>query len=151
MAEPLRRDLIARRNTPFAEVWPFTDRDTAEPVDFTGATVSMQVRLYGAQAGDPLIDLAEVVAEQTEGLLTGTGEIAAWIGQTTLLALPRGADGAAVVFRYDLKVQLAGELAEVWTYGTLTVKPGVTDRLRILTNDAGVWLTNDAGTILIAG
>lgn len=151
MAEPLNRPLRARRNTAFAQAFPFTDAETDLPVDFTGAAVAMQVRLYGAQAGDALITLSEVATPTTEGLLVEDGLITVFIDETSLSLLPRGKAGADIVFQYDLKVQLAGALAEVWAEGAFTVTPGVTDRLRILTNDAGAMLTSDAGLILIAG
>lgn len=148
MAIPVRLDLEARRNTPFSKEWPFTEETTGDPLDFTGATVAMQVRMYGAQAGAALIDLVEVGTAQTEGLTVDAGSILCWIDQTSLLFLPTGKPGADVVFQYDLVVQLPDEVAEVWAYGTFTVTPGVTDRLIILTNESNVPLTGDGAYLI---
>lgn len=146
MAIPARLDLLARRNIPFAREWTFTDE--GEPQDFTGATVTLQVRQYGAQPGLALIDLVEVGADRTEGLRVSDGLISAWIDRTTLRFLPSGRPGADVVFAYDLIVALPGSVPEVWAYGTLTVTPGVTDRLILLTNETGAYLVTEDGAYL---
>jgi len=150
MAAPLNLPLRARRNAPFSRVWSFTD-DDGDAVDLSAAVVTMQVRQYGAQPDTALISLIEVATANTEGLLVAGGNITAFIDETSLLLLPSGAAGKDVVFTYDLVVDLADRVAEVWAEGTFTVTPGVTDRLRILTNDAGDLLVSDAGKILIAG
>lgn len=152
MAEPLRRDLVARRNAPLAYEWSFTD-DAGDPVDFTGATVTMQVRQYGAQAGSALISLVEVAeaTPPTEGLQAADGTISVAIDESTLLFLPTGKEGAVVVFEYDLVVELSGAVPEVWAYGSLTVKPGVTDRINFLTVSADNYLVRDSGPYLTAG
>lgn len=147
--ESERRDLVARRNAPFTEVWSYTAEDSEAPYDFSGATAVMQVRQYGAQAGDGLIELPETSLELTEGVLVGEGNLTVFIEEATLATLPMGAAGAAVSFVYDLKVTLSGSVAEVWSFGTLTVTPGVTDRLIIFTNETGAYLLDEAGLFLI--
>lgn len=149
MAEALNRPIVARRNTPFARVFPFTDTETDEPVDFTGATVAMQVRQYGAQPGDALIDLAEVGAELTEGLLVEEGQITVFIDRGSLADLPGGKPGASVIFEYDLKVRLAGRVEEVWAEGSFTVKPGVTDRRFIRSTEASARRVTEDGRIRV--
>ncbi|WP_420478223.1 hypothetical protein [Brevundimonas sp. FT23028] len=146
MAIPARLDLKARRNTPFS--YEFTFSDDGDPQDFTGAVVAMQARLYGAQPGDPLIDLAEVFAPVTEGLIVEPGSVQVWIDEASLMTLPTGPAGSDVTLQYDLKVQLPGSVAEIWAAGTLTVSPGVTDRLTLLTNEGGAFLTNEDGAYL---
>lgn len=147
MAEPARVDLRARRNTPFTAVWSFTE--DGEPFDFTGAVVTMQVRLRGAQPGDALIDLVEVATAETEGLLVAEGQITCWIDEAPLRLLPTGKAGADVAFTYDLLVTAPGRVEEAWAGGTFTVTPGVTDRLNFLIAGAGNYLTA-GGSYLIA-
>lgn len=149
MAQPLRRDLTARRNAPFAEVWTFTEED-GTPVDFTGATVTMQVRLYGAQPGDALVDLAAVGTALTEGLVVSAGQVAVFIDSTTLAFLPGSSPGATDKFEYDLKVKRTGIVAELWRYGLFSLKPGVTDRTFILATEADDFLLAETGAYLLA-
>lgn len=143
MAIPARLDLLARRNTPFAREWAFSE--DGEPLDFDGATVRLQVRQYGAQPGTALIDLEEVGAPQVEGLQVSPGSIRCWIDQTSLYFLPAGRPGADVVFAYDLIVQLPGSVAEPWAYGTFTVTPGVTDRLGLRVTESGTRRQTESG------
>lgn len=145
--ESERRDLIARRNAPFTDEWTYTAEDSDEPYDFSGATAALQVRQYGAQGGSALIDLPETSLELTEGVLVGEGVLTVFIDEATLQLLPQGKPGEPVIFTYDLKVTPFGSVEEVWSWGTFTVKPGVTDRLIILSTGAAV-LTTDDGAIL---
>lgn len=131
MAEPVRRDIVARRDCPYFETWSFTD-EAGDPYDFTGATLTLEVRLYGAQAGDALVSLVETGSTQTQGLYVGSGEITPWIDEATLRLIPDGRVGQDVVFQYDLKVQPAGEVEQIWSYGEFRLKPWITDRLSFL-------------------
>ena len=149
MAQPLRRDLIARRDCPYAEVWPFTDRATGDPIDLTTATVSMEIRLYGAQAGPALVTLAEVGTAQTEGLYVEGGEITPWIDEATLRLLPDGKPGQDVVFRYDLKVQPDGEVPQIYAQGDFLLKPWIVDRLGIRITEAGSVRITEDGAIRV--
>ena len=152
MADALRLDLTARRNALLAYEWTFTD-DAGDPADFTGATVTMQVRQYGAQAGTALINLVEVAetTPATEGLQAVDGVVSVYIDEASLYHLPRGADGASIDFYYDLKVELSGVVAEVWAEGLITVKPGVTERTTYLVNASAEYLVNGAGAYLTTG
>lgn len=145
---PAQLAIKARRNTPFIREWTFTDAD-GEPIDFTGAVVEMQVRLYGAQPGDSLIDLNEVTEDQAEGLMVEDGSIRCWIDQSTLMFLPSGKPGSDVVFVYDLTVKQPDIVEEIWQYGTFTVTPGVTDRMIFLTNETAAYLLTEDGAYLI--
>lgn len=151
MAEPTRLDLVARRNAPFRLDDPWTFYEDGSPIDFTGATVSMQVRLYGAAPGEPLIDLDAVGATLTEGLLLGAGTVSPFIDEATLALLPRGKDGDTVALSYDLVVDLADRSAEVWQYGLFNVKPGVTDRLGLRITDDSSYRVTDDGSIRVTG
>jgi hypothetical protein len=150
MTVPARRDLVARRDCPFAETWPFTDRETGDPIDLSTATVSLEIRLYGAQAGPALVTLAEVGSAQTEGLYVVGGEVTPWIEEATLRLLPDGKPGQDVAFRYDLKVQPAGEVPQVYAQGVFLLKPWITDRLNMLATEAGDLLATETGAYLLA-
>ena len=148
MTEPARRDLVARRNCPFSEVWSLTD-DAGDPLDLTTATVSMEVRLYGAQPGSALITLAEQASEQTEGLYIDGGSVTPWIDEAVLRLMPEGGEGQSVAFVYDLKVQPSGEVAQLYRYGFVTLKPGVTDRLGLRITEAGDVRVTEDGAIRV--
>lgn len=152
MAEPLRRDLVARRNAPFAWEWAGIVDDNGAPVDFTAATdLRMHVRLYGAAAGDPLIGLAEVSAALTEGLIPGVGWIQGFIDEASLATTPTKAPGETVRFEFDLIAEFSGAVPEVWVEGFLTVDYGVTDRLGIRITDTGAVRITGDGSIRITG
>lgn len=142
------RPLRGRRNAPFAQTWTYTDAD-GEPLDFTGATAAMQVRHYGAQPGDSLIDLGVVTTALTQGVRIGAGTLSVFISRTALRFLPTGRPGTDVVFTYDLVVTLPDRVAEVWSQGRFTVSPAVTDRLGLL--KAGPDFLVAGGAKLIAG
>lgn len=57
MITPVELDLHVQRHAPFPSTDPFTltDETTGVPIDITGATITMQVRLYEGAAGDPLL------------------------------------------------------------------------------------------------
>lgn len=150
MADPGAEVLVARRNAPFARDWPFVD-EAGDPLDLTGATARMQVRLYGAQPGSSLINLVPVVDDLTEGLTVSTGLIGCYIEELSLAFLPEGGAGDAVNFVWDLVVTLPGQPAEVWLQGPFTVKPGVTNRNLFLVDGSGAFLTDPTGALLTAG
>lgn len=149
MAQPLLHDLVARRNAPFAREWSdFIDETTGAALDFSAATVAMEVRQRGAQAGDALISLSEVALDRVEGLIADEDSIRVYIDEATLAALPVGKAGASMVFVYDLVVQRSGEVPIVVAQGFFTVEPGVTDRLFFIT--AGGDRLVASGIFLIA-
>lgn len=152
MAAPLRRDLEARRNAPFAEVFrDVTDTTTGLPFDFTGSTVKAQVRLYEGQPGPALLTLAQVGSSGEEGLYASDDSIEIYIDEVTLALLPEGAPGAKVVFHYDLIVDTPTVIPEVWACGALIVHRGVTSRLTLLTGAGGAFLVSGSGALLTAG
>lgn len=120
--------LTARRNVPFAEQYDFAD-ETEAPIDFTGCTATMQVRLYGNAPGDPLIDLHSVGAD-VEGVNVNdpaTGSVTVRIDQTTLAAMPTGnTPNAADIFSYDLIITWPDGFSEAFMEGRFILKPGVT-------------------------
>lgn len=57
MITPVELDLHVQRHAAFPSADPFTltDSTTGVPIDITGATFTMEVRLYEGAAGDPLL------------------------------------------------------------------------------------------------
>lgn len=147
--KPSREPLLARRNAPYSEAFNFSEGGV--PLDLTGAVARMQVRLYGAAPFDALIDLDTVTEDLTEGLQIVDGTITPFIAEDSLAALPKGLPGQPTTFLYDLVVTLPGEVAEVWREGPFIVKPGVTKRLPVLTDEDGDTLTDEDGNLLTTG
>jgi hypothetical protein len=121
------------RNADYAETWVIAESfdasgNAVNPVDLTGYTLAMQVRLYGLAGGDPLIDL-ETVTSAIEGLRiveATAGQIEVRITDATLEALPTGKAGASVTFSYDLLLTDPTGLEQPYAYGDFIVQPGVT-------------------------
>lgn len=69
MISPVELDLSAQRHAPFPSVDPFVLRDslTGVPLNLTGATVKMQVRLYEGAPGDALLDKTLTVTNAIGG------------------------------------------------------------------------------------
>lgn len=57
MITPVEHDLYVQRHAPFPSADPFqlVDSVTGVAIDITGATITMEVRLYEGAAGDPLL------------------------------------------------------------------------------------------------
>lgn len=150
MAITLKRDLHGSRNAPLAWEWANIRDDAGELIDFTAATlVRMQARLYGAAPGDPLIDLVEVGAALTEGLVPGVGSITGHIDEATLRLLPAKAAGETVRFGFDVLIQLPGVVEEVWIEGSIWVAWGVTDRLGIRVTEDGAIRITESGAVRV--
>lgn len=130
--EPETLPLVARRNVPFIEEYAFTE--DGEPFGLTGYTGTMQVRLYGAQAGDAQIALINVGVDLTEGVWIsdpagGIVQIFIYEGtlQTVYDALILGVDGGSdVELVYDLILTDSGGFQQTFLEGPFTIKPGVT-------------------------
>lgn len=128
---PATEPLIGRRNARLAEEWQFT-HDGA-PVDLTGCTARLQLRLYGAQPGGAVVTLPSVT-DPVEGVWVrepAAGIICLIADPATLRAayerLAGGVEpGRAVRLAYDLLVTLPGGADEVWVEGVFTLNPGVT-------------------------
>lgn len=121
------------RNADYAETWVIAESfdaagNAVNPVDLTGYTLALQVRLYGLAGGSALISLTTVTAAvQGIRIIEATGgQIEIRITDTTLEALPAGKAGAAVTFSYDLIVTDPTGLEQPYAYGDFIVQPGVT-------------------------
>lgn len=64
-----REDLQVHRHAAFPSVDPFVlvDETTGVPIDLTGATITIQVRLYEGAAGDPMLTAALPVVDGPRG------------------------------------------------------------------------------------
>jgi hypothetical protein len=106
MITPVDLDLHVQRHAPFPSADPFTltDEITGVPVDITGATITMQVRLYEGAAGDPLLDETLAVLNGPRGEFAAPGVTEAEHEALIAAAL---ADGktlqSALRLRYDIK------------------------------------------------
>lgn len=131
MISPAELDLPVQRNASFPSVDPFTLTDdlTGLPIDITGATFRMQVRLYEGAGGDPLLDKTLAVVSGQAGTFgppaitkaDHQGLVAASAGMTR--------DRQSVVrFRYDVVAEgVAGWPDEVVILrGDYPVQTGVT-------------------------
>lgn len=129
MITPGTLPLVAQRWTPFVYTIDF------EGIDFTGATMAMQVRLYRDAPGDPIISLVNAASNAqglsvsvvtTEGVPTSTVQIR--INETTLEAilLNAGLPGADVKLAYDLHITGGGFEKTRWVEGDFIIRPGAT-------------------------
>lgn len=126
---PANVPLTLRRNVNYGESFEATD-DYGLPIDFTGFTGELEVRLYGKQPGDALLTIG-TVATPIEGLLFTATAIEVRIDSASIDGLPGGPDdgqepGDPSSFVYDLLLTPPGGSADVWFEGSVTVLPGVT-------------------------
>ncbi|WP_292223940.1 hypothetical protein [Brevundimonas sp.] len=129
MITPGHLDLVVQRWTPFVYQIDF------EGLDFTGATMAMQARLYRDAPGAPLISLVNAAAN-AEGLsvtvtnLDGvpTSHVQIRINETTAegLLLNAGAPGDDVKLVYDLHITGGGLPKTRWVEGSLIIRAGAT-------------------------
>lgn len=130
MTTAANKTLKGRRNAPFE--WRFQVMDGLTPVDLTGYVLAMQVRLYGAAAGDALISLGLVTVEGTKGIRIANaaeGRVHVFIPETDINDLPgvHAPEANAIQsFSFDLRVTPATGVAEIWVEGLFQVQPGVT-------------------------
>ena len=129
MITPGRLDLTVQRWTPFVYQIDF------EGLDFTGATMAMQARLYRDAPGSPLIDLKNaasnaeglsVTVATVDGLKISTVKIRINKSTAAGLLLNAGVPGADVVLVYDLHITGGGFEETRWFEGNLTIRAGVT-------------------------
>ncbi len=129
MITPGRLDLTVQRWTPFVYQIDFSG------LDFTGATMAMQARLYGDAPGDPLLNLTNAAAnaeglsvtvETDAGVTTSTVQIR--INETTAeaLLLNAGAPGTDIRLIYDVHITGGGFPKTRWIEGALIIRPGAT-------------------------
>lgn len=141
--------LRARRNTPFVHVFTVTDAD-GEPMDLTGHTAGMQVRLYGMQPGEPLLNLETVTTEQTDGLLISGSTVTPYVNRIDMAFMPSGnVDGRDDSFVYDLILTDPTGYSWIERWGPFEVTEGVTADAEIfLTAIDGRLLTTTVGAYL---
>lgn len=137
MSYPATVDFRVQRNADYAETWVVADEqgydasgNAINPLDLTGWSAELQVRLYGLADGDPLIDLGTVETD-IEGIRfiePAAGQMVIRIDwDPTLEGLPvAGKAGADVAFKYDLILIDPTGLRSSYAVGTFTVPPGVT-------------------------
>lgn len=134
MINPAAVNLTARRNADYAETWVVAESfdalgNAVGPVNLTGYSAAMQVRLYGLAGGDPLIDL-DTVTTAIEGIrfiepLAGQFEVR--IDAASIDDLPAAAKaGGTATFSYDIILTDPDGLAHAYAAGDFTVYPGVT-------------------------
>jgi hypothetical protein len=120
-------ELIGRRNAPFIEEYVFTVDNT--PVDFTGCTATMQLRVY-ANAPDPALVTLNAVSSDVEGVWISdpvNGIIQVRIDEATLFGLPtRVSTDARSAFAYDLRLTWPDGVRDVLMEGAFIVKAGTT-------------------------
>ena len=129
MIIPGRLDLTVQRWTSFVYQIDF------EGLDFTGATMAMQVRLYRDAPGDPLINLTNA-ASNAEGLSVSvatvsgvtTSTVQIRINETTgeSLLLNAGKPGDDITLVYDLHITGGGLPKSRWLEGSLIIRAGAT-------------------------
>lgn len=129
MITPGRLDLTVQRWTPFVYQIDF------EGLDFTGATMAMQARLYRDAPGAPLISLGNAASNAeglsvsvsvVEGVTISTVQIR--INETTAetLLLNAGKPGDDVRLVYDLHITGGGLPKTRWIEGALIIRAGAT-------------------------
>lgn len=129
MITPGKLDLTVQRWTPFVYQIDF------EGLDFTGATMAMQFRLYRDAPGDPLISLANA-ASNAEGLSVSvamnggvpTSTVQIRINETTAeaLLLNAGKPGDDIRIVHDLHITGGGFPKTRWIEGEATIRAGAT-------------------------
>lgn len=123
-------DIYAERHAPFPEPdpWTFTDEVTGVPVDLTGATLTMNVRLYEGASGSALLTPTVTVSNGPRGEFT----IAVSEADHEALIAAATADSqtlqSALRLRYDIKFSgVAGYPASfIGVRGFYNLQTGVT-------------------------
>lgn len=129
MITPGRLDLTVQRWTPFVYQIDF------KGLDFTGAAMAMQVRLYRDAPSAALISLANAAANAeglsvsvatADGVTTSTVQIR--INETTAegLLLNAGKPGDDITLVYDLHITGGGFPKTRWIEGALIIRAGAT-------------------------
>lgn len=122
-----RLDLRADRRTPY-----FPDTINFPGVDFTGATVLMEVRQVKDTEGDALISLEDVTSGQGVYISTASpgGVITSYlqilIFKEVMEELPFPAErGEDLALWWDLLIQPSGGFRQRWLAGKFIVEAGV--------------------------
>lgn len=107
MLSPVELDLYVQRHAPFPSVDPFTltDETTGVPIDITGATITMEVRLYEGAEGSALLTETLAVTSGTAGQFAYPGiseaEHEALVAAATADAQTKQ---SVLKLRYDIKI-----------------------------------------------
>ncbi|MGK2908565.1 MAG: hypothetical protein ACSLE1_01975 [Sphingobium sp.] len=136
MTIPAKFALRGRRNAFFGQEWQFTadtELGAVEPVDLTGHTAFLQLRLYGAQPGSAKVNLPSV-SSNIEGvwiIAPTEGRIQVYATEASMAAaytaLSGGVEaGANIRLQYDLVIRDPMGWDDVWVEGDFTINPGVT-------------------------
>lgn len=125
---PVQADLIASRTAVFDETFAFAIG--ADALDFTAATLRMQVRAYAGASGTPLIDLLTVGFDTDQGIYiidASQGLFSIRIEKATLAALPEIAESPLPsAFSYDLVLlDVDGDTLGPMMQGSFTLYEGV--------------------------
>lgn len=131
MISPVELDLVVQRHAPFPSADPFTltDKTTGLPINITGATFTMEVRLYEGAPGDPLLNETLAVVSGVGGTFGPPGVTEA---EHEALVAAAVADGQTLQsrlrLRYDIKASgITGWPASVIiARGFYIVQTGVT-------------------------
>ncbi|WP_342248599.1 hypothetical protein [Sphingomonas sp. OTU376] len=129
--EPANVPLEARGSAALAFELPF--EVAGEPFDFTSYTGAvLEVRQYGAEAGDAIIRLNKVTSnvegirfiDPAEGILRFQFNRET-LRDAYLSMIGANPAGSNLAFVYDLILTGPDGLREPWMEGTFTLKPGV--------------------------
>lgn len=131
MITPGKLDLVAQRWTPYVYVIDFPG------IDFTGATMAMDVRLYRDAPGAAQIALTNA-ASNAQGLSVSvatvsgvvTSSVQIRINETALedLLLSAAGPGKDVALVYDLHITGGGLPKTRWVEGSFTIRAGATQQ-----------------------
>lgn len=126
----ITRDLIAARNLDFARTMEL--EYSGEPLALDGASISMQVRLYGRAPGAPLaehlgIEFSDAPHESEAGWRVLS--VFPHIDKAVLVAMPTGLNqpevGEADRYSYEMKLTYADGAQDRLWIGTFFLEPGV--------------------------
>lgn len=106
MLSPAMIDLRVDRHAPFPSADPFTltDEATGLPINLTGATIKMEVRLYEGAAGAALLDKTITLVDAARGMF-GPPAVTEAEHEGLIAAAPADIRNrvSEVRFRYDIK------------------------------------------------
>jgi len=130
MSDAGKYTINAARNAPWARELTFTDCQQL-PIDFTGWTGILQVRLYEGAPGTALISLGMADNSSSEGLYFFPGDpghMQIMIAEAALNALPglhEPEAGAPQRFFYDMVLTDPDGFEQRFMEGPFIVQPGV--------------------------
>lgn len=134
MTYPVTLELRAVRNDDFGAEWTLTDgtseANPGDPIDLTGWTADMEIRLYAGASGSALIDLATVTTDiqGVRFIEASQGRIVIRIQDTAINGLPTDTDrpDQPMIFYWDLVLTDPTSDRHNYVGGKFTVYPKVT-------------------------